>query len=595
MLDIGRQTTQARAGRHLEGLSLDERRHKGQVYTPDHLVDFILDQAGYTASAPLESTPLLEPACGAGVFLERAVARIAARLRGRLGDLQTPGARSAFLDAVAANLFGVDVDREACKLARAAVRAAVLRESPGVLPERYFTQNVVACDFLLDPAIDALPPVQRGRLALVVGNPPYVSATRIAASSKEEFRARFQTAGGRLDLYTVFIERALEILRRGGRLAFVTPDKFLVSQTARALRDYVRRESALRTLAQFGSHKVFENAATVPCVAVFERGGAQRDVTVLTCADQPTAEGAVSVLSRREVSARVLSSPAWHFTEENLNELALRLRASHPTLASRTLRISAGPATGRDGLYVLGPDISQTIEPELLRPAVRGRDLAAYRIESSGLKVLVPYVFNPLGGSSLCDLKDFPKARKYLAAHRRELESRHCVKVWGKAWYDLHDQVLWDLAKQTKILVPDVARDNRFAVDEGHYFPLHSAYYLIPAPRIDPHYLTAVLNSKVAEFLVRLLAPVVKDGFSRYRQQFLATLPVPNATPAESTTIARAARDGDAEAAEAGIAKLFHLDRADAARIERFLEERRRPTQSLVRSPQEPLVDESSA
>lgn len=595
MLDTGRETTQARAGRHLDGLSLEERRHNGQVYTPDHLVHFILDEAGYTATAPLEFTPVVDPACGAGVFLERAVERIASRLRARLGGIGKPAARATFLDAVVSNLFGVDVDRDACKLARAAVRAAVLRESPGSLPDRYFTSNVIVSDFLLGPAVDALLPVRAGGFALVVGNPPYVSATRIPAAYKQELRDRFETAGGRLDLYTVFIERSLEILRRGGHLAFITPDKFLVSQTARALRDFVNRESALRTVALFQSHRVFENAATVPCVAVFERGGAPRDVKVMTCGDQPTQEGSVHVLRQRDVSASVLSSPAWHFTEENLNDVARRVRATHPTLEHCTLRISAGPATGRDGLYVVPPEVARTIEPELLRPAVRGRDLAAYRIEDAGLQILIPYVFNGLGGSSLCDLKDFPKARKYLAAHRADLESRHCVKVWGKAWYDLHDQIGWDLAKQTKILVPDVASHNRFAVDEGRYFPLHSAYYLIPAPGADPHYLTAVLNSRVAEFLVRLLAPVVKDGFSRYRQQFLAGLPIPLATAAESTAIARAARDGDAETAEALVARLFRLTPADLARIELFLEERRgeRPTPRAI--PEEPRVVEPGA
>ena len=74
---------------------------------------------------------------------------------------------------------------------------------------------------------------------------------------------------------------------------------------------------------------------------------------------------------------------------------------------------------------------------------------------------------------------------------------------------------------------PRVWESNRFVVDRGRFFPLHSAYYLIPKGDIDPDFLVAVLNSRVSEFLIRLLAPVVKDGFSRYRRQFLATLPIP--------------------------------------------------------------------
>ncbi|MEO5727121.1 MAG: TaqI-like C-terminal specificity domain-containing protein [Byssovorax sp.] len=233
--------------------------------------------------------------------------------------------------------------------------------------------------------------------------------------------------------------------------------------------------------------------------------------------------------------------------------------------------MSAGPATGRDGVYVVTPETSAGIEPELLRRAVRGRDLAAYHIEDPGLQVLVPYTFDRHGTPSIADLAAFPGARRYLTRHRADLEARHCVRVWGKAWYDLHDQVLLNLAGQTKILVPDVASSNRFAVDPGRYFPLHSVYYLIPKNDIDPYYLTAIMNSRMAEFLIRLLSPVVKDGFSRYRQQFLATVPVPDGRPEEVKEIIAAARAGDADRADQLVTALFHPSDADLARIDRYI------------------------
>lgn len=572
MLEAQRsEPVRERAAEYLDGLSTEDRRRSGQVYTPEHLVDFILEEAGYSAGAPVESATLLEPACGAGAFLERAVAILAARL-GALGiSVRTPTGRDRFLAAVSSQFFGVDVDREACRLARVAVRNAVQRVSPGKLPERFFTRNILTADFLTDPAVEALAPVKEGGFAFAVGNPPYVSATRIEPAYKEQLRSRYATATGRLDLYTVFMERSMSLLRRHGRLALVTPDKFLVSQTARALRGFILQESAIRTIAQFQSHKVFEDAATVPCVTVLERQGEHRSVEVLTCDEEPPPHGRIDVVSRSKVPQASLSSAAWHLVGTALDDVARRIRGRHPTLASRTARVSAGPATGRDGVYVLPREESDGLESELLRPAVRGRDIDAYRIRDPELRVLVPYVFDALGTPSLADLSRFPKARRYLEAHRSELKERHCVRVWGKPWYDLHDQVLVDLAKQPKIVVPDVASSNRFAVDPGKYLPLHSVYYLIPKPDIDPHFLCAILNSRMAEFLIRLLAPVVKDGFSRYRQQFLAVLPVPDVCPEEMSAIGTAARDGDAERADQLVTALFRPTDADLHIMEQYL------------------------
>jgi adenine-specific DNA-methyltransferase len=548
---------------YLDTIPLGERRLAGLVYTPEHLVDFTFAQVGYQPRAAIEDAVLLDPSCGAGAFLGRALTVLASRLE-RLGvDLQSPAGHRKLIEATEANLFGIDVDPHACELARSAITQRLLELSPGRVSKDFFKANLLVADFLIDREVDKYDPILGRKLQFVVGNPPYVSATRISSSSKVQLRARFHSAGGRLDLYTVFIERALSLLGAGGRLALVTPDKFLVSQSARGLRAFVLQSSAVRSIAQFRSHRVFEDAATVPCVTVFERGGRPRDVTVLTCAEKPTERGRVRVLSHGSVP-HPASATAWHVFSPELHELARRLQGRHPTLAQLTVRVSAGPATGRDGLYVFHPGQQPDIEQELLRSVVRGRDVHAYRVEDAGLKMLVPYVFDATGTSRLIDIDAFPGARKYLEQHRRELESRHCVRVWGKRWYDLHDQVLSDLTRQTKLLVPDVANSNRFAVDHGQFLPLHSVYYLLPRPGIDPDFLAAVLNSSVTHFLIRLFAPVVKSGFNRYRQQFLLTLPVPIASTEQIKELALAAQREDSERADELVRRLFGLRDQDA-------------------------------
>ena len=50
------------------------KKHKslGQVYTPDWIVDEILDNVGYTSERILNAT-ILEQSCGDGAFLKRIV------------------------------------------------------------------------------------------------------------------------------------------------------------------------------------------------------------------------------------------------------------------------------------------------------------------------------------------------------------------------------------------------------------------------------------------------------------------------------------------------------------------------------------------
>src|SRR5271157_870783 len=85
-----RPTTETVGQAYLATLEPNQRQAVGQVYTPQHIVDFVLDLAKYTPTAPIERMPLLDPSCGAGAFLSNAISRLADRLRKIGMDLSSP-------------------------------------------------------------------------------------------------------------------------------------------------------------------------------------------------------------------------------------------------------------------------------------------------------------------------------------------------------------------------------------------------------------------------------------------------------------------------------------------------------------------------
>ncbi len=557
----------AASAAYVDALPLAERRRSGTVYTPEPLVAFILDKAGCTGESLLEGGPILDPACGGGVFLCEVLRRVAKHIGG--GALLRGKNKQKLIAFAKRNLYGVDVDPHARELTIEVLCEEMERLAPGALPKAFLETNVVVSDFLLGDAASSLPPVRRGGFAFIIGNPPYVSTTRLDSRQKTALRTMFSTAVGRVDLYTLFFERSIQLLRADGVIAFITPDKFLANETSKSLRQYLLRHASVRSIARFDSHKVFPDAAVVPCVTVIDR--AQREeIEVLSChagRGEP-----VRVLSSSRSLRATLSAAPWQFRSADLLEIVERLRAGCPTLADLAARISAGPATGRDELFVRPRGELVDVEQALLRPAVRGRDIAAFSIADSGLDVLLPFDFT-LDQPKLISLAKYPRARRYLERHRRDLEARHCVRVWEKAWFDLHDSPTLDIAGQTKILVPDVAESCRFAVDRGKFFPLHSAYYAILHDVRAIDFVTALLNSKVVEFMLRLLAPIAKDGFSRFRRQFLAAIPIPMPDAKTRREIVRASRSEDLNDR---VARLFCVSTSDRRAIADYLEGRTR-------------------
>jgi hypothetical protein len=71
--------------------------------------------------------------------------------------------------------------------------------------------RVVVGDFLLMGAEEL-----GGLFDFVISNPPYVSYERISPELRATYRRLFSVARGRFDLYMLFFEKALSLLRPGG-------------------------------------------------------------------------------------------------------------------------------------------------------------------------------------------------------------------------------------------------------------------------------------------------------------------------------------------------------------------------------------------
>ncbi len=62
---------------------------------------------------------------------------------------------------------------------------------------------------------------------VVIGNPPYISIEDITWDQRRFYETIYQTATGRFDLYSLFIEKAMQIKQPTGVFTYIIPGKFL--------------------------------------------------------------------------------------------------------------------------------------------------------------------------------------------------------------------------------------------------------------------------------------------------------------------------------------------------------------------------------
>ena len=93
---------------------------------------------------------------------------------------------------------------------------------------------------------------------VIIGNPPYISIEDITWDQRRFYETIYQTATGRFDLYSLFIEKAMQIKQPTGVFTYIIPGKFLNNKQFVTARKIVCDNHGV-TVAKIDD-KVFEDA-----------------------------------------------------------------------------------------------------------------------------------------------------------------------------------------------------------------------------------------------------------------------------------------------------------------------------------------------
>ena len=115
---------------------------------------------------------------------------------------------------------------------------------------------------------------------IVIGNPPYISALAAKKSFSEAVRAQYKSdyrsARGAYDIYLLFLELGLGILKQTGTLVFITPTKLVSAKYAETFRAYAK--DRLVEIASFDNRQVFESAGVSTLISSYKGKPQIRDV-----------------------------------------------------------------------------------------------------------------------------------------------------------------------------------------------------------------------------------------------------------------------------------------------------------------------------
>ncbi|WP_018259322.1 Eco57I restriction-modification methylase domain-containing protein [Halomicrobium katesii] len=361
-------------------------------------------------------------------------------------------------------------------------------------------------DFLADEMLDA------GTFDYIVGNPPYVPIEGLSEDEKERYRATFQTAVERFDLYLLFFERALSMLAPTGVLSFVTPEKYEYVDTAAPLRRLLRSGDIRIEEIEHIPEDAFTGLITFPCITTVRR---------IENPDVPRETHVTLRDGTTHTTTLPVTGDSW---ASNVRGADLEDMQTGATLGDITERISPGLATGADKVFVLdADDVPDEIDEQWVYPTVSGSQLRDFDGPYTDSVFVCPYTST----GELADEDELDRFYEWLEDHRERLEDRSCVEN-GKAWYGWHENPPMQDILQPKIVFRDIAKVPQFwAESEGTVVPKHSVYYAVPQDGVPFDELLAHLNSPEARMWMEAHCQKAHNGYYRLQSRVLRDLPVP--------------------------------------------------------------------
>jgi len=366
---------------------------------------------------------------------------------------------------------------------------------------------------------------------IVIANPPYVRQEELKKQGikpqlKEEFDSFFASTA---DLYTYFYARGLDLLRQGGVLCFIAPNKFMRAGYGKNTRKLLATQATPRIVIDFGDLPIFE-ATTYPSIVMVEKvipgdGEKARAAAFTEDAQIEQVEETLDAIGF-PLLVSALKEDSWTLERPEVLALMDKLRKKGTPLGEYVRgRFYRGVLTGLNEAFVIDDATRQRLIEEdpnsadIIKPWLRGRDIRKWKAHWAGLYV----IFTRRG----IDIDRYPAIKRHLEQFREDLEPKPSPrqkrgrKPGPYKWFEIQDNIAYYAEfERPKIVYPNIAKTNIFAFDSSGILT-NQKCFIIPT---DDLCLLAILNSKLGTRWFFSTLPLLRGGFFEPSSIFMVTI-----------------------------------------------------------------------
>ncbi|WP_456466158.1 Eco57I restriction-modification methylase domain-containing protein [Persephonella sp.] len=382
---------------------------------------------------------------------------------------------------------------------------------------------------------------------IVIGNPPYVRQENIK-SIKPILKKQYKIFTSTADLYSYFYEKAYQILSERGIYSFITSNKFMRAKYGKELREFLKNNTKLKNIIDFGGYQVFETATVDTVIVIGEKDKSNgNNIHVCLIEDDFNEETNIYDYCKEkgfEFPQEKLLPEVWTFEDLDIKE---KIEKIGTPLKDWDVNINYGIKTGFNEAFIIDEKTRQKIlnnckseeeikrTEEIIKPILRGRDIKRYYYKWAGLYLIATFP------SLNLNIDDYPALKEYLKSFGKKLEQTGQTYIDPKTgkkvktrkktankWFETQDNIAyWKEFEKEKIVWQRVTLEPQFCISPEGMYILDSMAFLVSKNNTNLKYLLAILNSKAIYYYLDMIGHQYGNTGYLLSNQYVERFPIP--------------------------------------------------------------------
>lgn len=454
------------------------------------------------------------------------------------------------------NLFGIDIADYSIERTKILLTLLAIsqNEDESKFDFNLFTGNSLNYDWF---NVDAIR--NNSGFDFIIGNPPYVGASKIDQISKELLKEWTVTSEGKADLYIPFFEIGMNWLCTNGLLGYITVSSFYRSVNGRGLRTFFKSNKYDFKLIDFGDEQIFRGRTTYTCICLITKSvGSLKYVKCHSSNLKQLNDKKFVKIEYIELSNKA----PWILNTRRNKQIISKIETCGSKLGDR-YSLKNGFATLKNSVYLFSPidqdahnfifekdNVIYEVEKKICVDAIKPNILKLEQdVIDFNEKLIFPYITDYVpstkSGKKIKVTKllpeeifkeKFPLAYTYLNTCKEALRKRDKENRKYENWYAYGRNQALNL-RGKKLLFPYISDKPYFVYTKKEDLYFYNGYAIVSDSENELKVLQKILKSKIFWFYVVHTSKPYSNGYYSLAINYIKNFGIPYLTVDEKNEL----------------------------------------------------------